>query len=73
MNIVKEYHTCRFGDLKTGDVFTDAYGAYHMKIEVYSNKGDSVNFVTLRDGLLGGWYDDELIVTKVNCELVIKE
>ena len=64
---------CTFEKLNQGDVFRDPYGNYCMKIEHCYDGDDSINFITLVDGCAGGWLEKDEVVTKVNCELVIKD
>ena len=64
---------CTFGKLKQGDVFKDESGYYFMKIEPCCDGDMSINFITLTDGTLGGWFENDKVVTKVNCELVVKD
>lgn len=61
-----------FGKLKQGDVFRDQYGNYCMKIEPFEDNHGANNFITLTDGCIGGWTNEDAFVTKVDCELVIK-
>jgi hypothetical protein len=44
-----------------------------MKIEPCNDGDDSINFITLSDGCAGGLLENFAVVTKVNCELVIKD
>lgn len=62
-----------FGELNQGDVFKDKSGTYCMKVEPFDDKYRAINFITLEDGVLGGWFEDNEVVIKVNCELVIKD
>ncbi len=74
MKIVdKKPCNCTFSDINQGGVFKDEYGNYCMKIEPCCDGDDSINFVMLTDGCAGGWLDGNQDVTKVNCELVIKD
>lgn len=74
MKIVKkENRECTFVQLKQGEVFTNHEGEYCMKIETCCDGDDTVNFILLANGGAGGWMGDNVMVTKVNCELVIKD
>lgn len=71
--IDKKPSECTFENLEQGDVFKDKYGNYCMKIEPCNDCDDSINFISLSDGCAGGWLENFAVVTKVNCELVIKD
>jgi hypothetical protein len=74
MKIVeKDNRVCAFEKLEQGDVFKTMSGEYCMKISPCSDGDDSVNFVLLEDGDAAGWIGKDVVVTKVNCELIIKD
>ena len=74
MKIIEKKHCeCTFEELSRGEVFKNEYGDYCMKIEPCCDGDDSNNFITLADGCAGGWMEKTMVVTKVNCELVIKD
>lgn len=74
MKIVdKKPNECCFDSLNDGDVFKKVGDSeYFMKIEVCADDDDTVNFICLDDGAVGGYMEGHTIVIKVNCELIIK-
>lgn len=73
---VDNYNVCRFGALKSGDVFmcNTTFKVFNEKIyfmKINPIHGSDVNAVELKGGAVSVWSDNELCV-KLDCELIVK-
>lgn len=75
MIIIDKATELTFGDLECGDVFKKyKEDEYLMKTErcIATEDKASCNFITLKDGIFGGYMCDDEYVVKVSCSLIVE-